>query len=160
MDKDCEKCMDDQIHRCNDDIESKILRKLGSLSRDLGKEINNQLQYTGVYHGQHRLLMRLYHNPDLNQVMVAECLDVSPASVATMLKKLEQGGYIDRECKAEDNRVNTIHITEKGINVVDESIKVFKKIDEKAFKDFSEQEKILLMSFLERVSDNIKDREV
>ena len=47
---------------------------------------------------------------------------VSGATMAVSLKKLEKGGYINRLVDQHDNRCNQICITEKGREVVEESV--------------------------------------
>jgi len=79
------------------------------------------LDETGVYQAQHRLLMEIFRNPDASQNDIARSMDVSAATIAVSLKKLEKGGYIKRETVEEDNRFNKITITEKGNKVVEQS---------------------------------------
>ena len=57
----------------------------------------------------------------------------------------------------DDNRFNEILITELGRRVVEESKAVFAKIDESMFLGFSNEELKILISYLERMQNNMTD---
>ena len=81
-------------------------------------------------------------------------MDISPAAVAVTLKKLERGGYISRQCLAEDNRMNHVGMTEKGQEAIDKSIICFREIEEAVFQGFSQEEMELFYRFFQRVIEN------
>lgn len=110
---------------------------------------------TGLYRGQHQMLMHLFHCPDCTQAALAEHMEVSPAAVAVGLKKLEKGGYVERENVQHDNRRNRITLTEQGQRVVDESMLIFHRIDSCIFQDFSDQELEQFIGMLDRIYDNL-----
>ena len=62
-------------------------------------------------------------------------MDVSAATVAVSLKKLEKGRYVKRQPDEGDNRLNKITITEKGNSVVEKSKRIFEAADRKVFED-------------------------
>ena len=113
------------------------------------------LDETGVYQAQHRLLMEIFRNPDASQNDIARSMDVSAATIAVSLKKLEKGGYIKRETVEEDNRFNKITITEKGNKVVEQSKQIFDLVHQKVFEGFSEEEKRTLFTLLQKLNSNL-----
>ena len=103
--------------------------------------VENMLEDTGVYQGQHRILMELSKHRHNSQKEIAIAMKVSTATIAIALKKLEKNGYINKITDKDDNRLNTIIITEKGRKVVEDSRNIFEAIDREMFKDLTEAEK-------------------
>lgn len=80
---------------------------------------------------------------------------VSTATVAVSLKKLENGGYIQRVVDQSDNRYNQICITEKGKAIVDGSILFFQKLEAQMYEGFGAEELETLQGFLDRIYHNL-----
>ncbi len=109
----------------------------------------------GIHHSQHRMLMHLARYPNIpSQKELAEALGISPAAVATSLKRLEKEGYIARRVQGEDNRRNEIHITERGLAKVIESREIFDSVDRAMFEGFSNEELATLISMMEHIECN------
>lgn len=126
------------------------------------KTIGKYSTEIGLHHSQHRMLMHLANNEVIrSQKQLAEHFNVSPAAVATMLKKLETDGYIKRARSADgsDGRNNEIIITELGRSIATETEKYFRFIDGQAIKGFSDEEIDLLIGFLDRIRDNLSEVE-
>lgn len=123
------------------------------------KIMQNYLDETGVYQAQHRLLMEISKNPNASQNDIAVSMDVSAATVAVSLKKLEKRGYIKRVMVEEDNRINNITITEKGNKVVKQSKQIFASADQKVFKGFTNEEKNTLSVLLHKLNMNLAGME-
>lgn len=90
------------------------------------------------------------------QKELAELLYVSPAAVATSLKSLEKGGYIRREPGAGDARRNQVFLTEKGMESVRACRQVLEDVSSRMLRGFSEQEREQLVSFRQRMLDNLR----
>ena len=84
--------------------------------------MERRLDGTGVYRSQHQILMFVSDNPNVSQKELARMYGVSGATIAVSLKKLERGGYIRRLVDQEDNRCNQICITDKGRQVLVDSV--------------------------------------
>lgn len=134
--------------------EHRLVNLLIATDKNLKRTIEKRAEGTGVYRSQHRLLMILGRNPDISQTMLAEKLEISPAAVTVSLKKLEKSGYIARQCSEDDNRINRVVITEKGQDVIEQSINYFKEMERAFFEGFSEEEKNQLGKMLERIAEN------
>lgn len=89
-----------------------------------------------------------------SQSKLAELMQVSPASVARSLKGLDRDGYIARSDGA-DGRCNETVITEKGQQVLDESLALFQQMDVRCYEGFSEAELRQFHDLLERLLENL-----
>ena len=133
----------------------KIIHQLISFAMKHRKIMLHYIDETGVYHAQHRLLMEISCNPNASQNDIAKLMDVSAATIAVSLKKLEKEGYINKEMDEGDNRLNKISITEKGNRVVEQSKQIFESADRKIFEGFTENEKSTLSALLQKLDANL-----
>ncbi len=136
------------------DIEHEIINLFRQMDQSLKRAISRKVKDTGIYRSQHRLLMLLGKHPDCSQTELAEKMDISPAAVAVSLKKLEKGGYINRQSHAEDNRINHVEVTGKGQEAISVSIQYFKEVESAMLKGFSLEEMERLRNYLERIIQN------
>ena len=91
-----------------------------------------------------------------SQAELAQGMQVSPASVARSLKRLDQDGYIIRSGGA-DGRCNEIAITQKGEDILSQSMRLFQDLDGRSFAGFSGDELEQLHGLLGRVLDNLNE---
>ncbi len=134
--------------------EHRLINLFCMTDKCIKRTIEKRVEGTGVYRSQHKLLMILGKCPECSQTELAEKLEISPAAVAVSLKKLEKAGYIARQCKESDNRINYVAITEKGKKVIDLSICYFQEMDAAFLEDFSKEEMQQLEAFLLRILKN------
>lgn len=146
-------------HNINEITHKSLIFQLIDFAKKHRKIMQHYFDETGVYHAQHRLLMEISAQPHASQMDIARAMDISPATIAVSLKKLEKGGYIQKVMDAADNRFNQITITEKGHRVVEQSKRIFEAADRKVFKGFTEAEKLALSLLLEKLHENLNTME-
>ncbi len=106
----------------------------------------------------HRMLMHISSVDNIpSQKELAEHFKISPAAVATTLKKLEADGYIERSKSPDvkDSRVNEICVTEQGRRAAEDTEKYFRFVDASALDGFTDGEIDTLLSLLDRMQDNL-----
>lgn len=121
------------------------------------RKIEKLVDKTGLHRAQHRMLMTLSDREFDSQAELAAMLEISTATVAVSLKKLERDGYIRKTAKVEDSRANFVQLTEKGKQVVEDSREIFEYIDEQAIKNFTDEELVFLRTYLKRMYDNLAE---
>ena len=120
--------------------------------------IEGRVSKLGFHHSQHRMLMHLARYEHIpSQKELADAMGISPAAVATTLKRLEKEGYIARTVTDEDNRRNEIRITDAGLAAVGESRALFEAVDRRMFSGLTEEELKTFTALLERMRDNLCD---
>lgn len=115
---------------------------------------------TGVYRSQHRVLMCISDNPNISQKDLAQMNDVSTATMAVTLSKLENGGYICRAVDKSDKRINQIVLTEKGEQVVRKSRHIFREVERGMFEGFSEEDFAVMCGLLARILENLSNIQI
>lgn len=130
------------------------------MNRAHHRVVERTLSRTDMHGGQHRMLMALSRCGRLaTQKELAQRMDISPATVATMLKKLERGGYIVRRAGDADGRCNEVEITKQGYEVIERTHRTFSDIEQRMFEGFAEEELCALQGFIERVNTNLRAME-
>lgn len=92
-----------------------------------------------------------------NQLEIGRiCCNVRPSSVSSLIKTLENQGYIVREA-GKDARVKNVSLTEKGKRVARECKLFTEKIEENFTENFTEEERAAYLSFLIRSEENLRN---
>ncbi len=136
--------------------ESETVKKLIRTNKRHKRALEKKLNVTKVFRSQHQLLMFIVRHPNLSQIELARMQGISTAAIAVSLKKLEQGGYVERAVDSKDNRYNQIHITEKGMEMAGYSMAVFEEMEQIMFKGFSREDFQVLGGLLDRIYDNLE----
>lgn len=112
---------------------------------------------SGLHPGQPRLLEYIRCHPGCTQKEAADELDVTPASAAASLKRLEKAGYVTRTQDDKDARRNQLYMTEAGLAQMDEHRRRFAALDEKMFAGMTEAEIEAFRRACEKMFDNLAD---
>lgn len=139
-----------------EDLRHLSMGEILSVCRCHKKYIDHRVSDLGMYENQHHLLMYLERNPNVSQTHLARELNISTAAVTTSLKKLEAEGYITRSMDEKDNRYNQVEITQKGREIICQSLQIFQETDRNTFDGFSREELSQLCGYLERIYENMK----
>ncbi len=111
-----------------------------------------------MHRSQHMILMNLARQTSKSsQKELADRLEISPAAVAVMIKKLEKGGFISKKLSKGDNRFNEITITEKGRETVQKTHQYFLAVDKTLFSGIDETELGILEHCFAKMADNLAD---
>ncbi len=87
---------------------------------------------------------------------LADKLHVSPATIATSLKSLEQMGYVKKLADDSDGRRKRVLITEKGRDAVVRCHQVFEDVDRQLYDGFSQEELETIQSLHRRMLANLR----
>jgi DNA-binding MarR family transcriptional regulator len=109
-----------------------------------------------LYRGQAPVLLLLSERNGLTQREIAEELKIKPSTVTLILRRMKKRGLISSVRDERDKRYTKIYLTEEGKKFICKLKRVFKQLEEECFKDFSEEEKKLLMDFFRRIRDNLR----
>ncbi|MBE6772074.1 MAG: winged helix-turn-helix transcriptional regulator [Ruminococcaceae bacterium] len=108
-----------------------------------------------IYRGQPEILEYLSKNGDCSQKELADSLGVSPASIATSLKRMSKENFIERTPDKNDRRINRLRITEKGEKIRLEGRKNCDKVDKIMFSGFSDEEINSFSAMLSKICENL-----
>jgi len=86
---------------------------------------------------------------------LANLINRDNGSITSSIKTLEKKGFVIKTKDSKDKRSNLAFITEKGKKAVKIIQSYHEEVEEKGFKDFSEEEKVTFLSYLERIGNNL-----
>ena len=129
------------------------------ISREHRKLLEKRICSLGIHPSQHHFLMYISKNTACTQNSIATAMEISAATVAVSLKKLEKGGYIEKKSSHSDGRSNLIVLTPEGKAVVEQSEAMFEELDRQMFDSILEEEQEQLHAYMERIINNLKAME-
>lgn len=126
------------------------------LERYMAKELENvNISYT-----QALILCKLAEMPNktATQKELKEFLQVTSASISTVIKRMIKNGLLLQKADADDNRVNIISLTPKASVLAPEVSACLKTADEKIDDVFSAKEKECFRSLLRTMQSKLSDK--
>lgn len=137
--------------------ENSILKKLLMIQRLQFQILHRELEKHGIHPGQPPMLMIIAKQEGVTQKRIAEELNVKPATVAIMLRRMERTGLIRREQDKRDRRLQRVYLTEKGKLYCDFLKQHLQSMETIIMEGFTDPEKEQLGSFLGRIIANLEN---
>lgn len=114
-----------------------LFMHIGKLLND---NLRNSLNERNIHFGQARILVALRNHKKLIQREIGSGLQIKPAAVTNLVKRMEASGLIDRRQDPNDDRIMNVTLTSKGIEAADFAVKVMQQTEEKISSQLSTQE--------------------
>lgn len=121
--------------------------------------IHGILEKYELHWGQPRILHAVAEGNGATQAELAERLQISAASVAMSVKRLEKNALVEKCSVDSDLRVKRIRLTAKGKRMMDESWEEIVAADARLLKGFSAADIQALTGFLDRLYQNLEPNE-
>ena len=124
----------------------------------LEKQSNNTLRSKDLTMMQVSVLLTL-QNADGQQLSMKELeryFGVAQSTVAGIVSRLEQKGFVEAFGDAADKRIKRVHITAAGKQCCAEAADEMEKAEENLLQGFSDEERETLYHLLTRVANNLK----
>lgn len=112
-----------------------------------------------VYPGQPIIIKTIVENEGISQKDLSEICYKRPATITTMIQKMETQGFIKRVQDENDKRIIRLYITEKGMQFHKECSSISKNIIERNFKGVTEEELECIYNVLKKIKKNIETEE-
>lgn len=132
-------------------------RELNHLMRSIG--INEQRLYsekTSRYKlssSQARALIYIEDNLGSNQKQIADYFHLRGASTSTLIKKLEDKGYVEkRPSRGSQDRSNKLYLTAEGKILADSLRSTFDEVENLLVDNLTDEETDTLMDLLSKVN--------
>lgn len=129
-----------------------VNHEINKLSNAAINSLNIKLNYD-----QWRLLHALSAHPNISQIDLSKKLNRDPASLKRSLDILDNKGLTYRKLLDSDQKKNKVQLTIKAEQLLNEyTYRIDSKISN-CFNGFFDQERELMVQFLERIKKNIQD---
>ena len=129
------------------------------VARLLRKNFNRRVQGLGMTQEQCRVILHLSRHEGIQQVDLAELLEIKPITLARLLDKLQEPGLIERRRNPDDRRAFRLYLTASAHAVLKDvlAIGVATRLDANRGVSTSDLEK--LFSVLSRIKANLLSSE-
>lgn len=102
--------------------------------------------------GQNRLLRILARQEGSSQKELAQRMNIRPASLSELLKKLNQKGYLSKKQNTDDRRITNYFLTDSGKSYISSMQDERKQLGEELFATLSLTEKEQLHQILNKLA--------
>jgi len=106
---------------------------------------------------QDLVIYHLAQQKGLNQKDLVSKLNITPASVSSIVSQMESEGLLVRVQDKKDGRKFSLSLTKKGQSLVSHVIDSWLKIQEEITKGFTEDEKATFLHLLKQVEQNLDE---
>jgi DNA-binding MarR family transcriptional regulator len=101
------------------------------------REIKKALEQYGLTHSQFVLLASIHwlslHKQEVTQVALSNHTKIDPMTTSTVLRTLQQKGFIQRQEHSTDTRAKTVALTEEGKRLIKKAVVTVEKFDREFF---------------------------
>lgn len=120
------------------------------------KSTHQQLEKIGLYRGQPPLLHLLWKREGRTQKNLSEELNIKPATIAKMVRRMEKEGFIEKKTDSEDRRRSRIFLTAKGRNIKKKVKEIEEEINSICLKNFTAGEEEQFKTYLRKMAGNLE----
>ena len=139
---------------CLEDTLSYLLRSVAMKYRYYAHDVLDK-DRRGV--SKDLVIYHLAQQKGLNQKDLVGKLNITPASVSSIVSQMESEGLLVRVQDKKDGRKFSLSLTEKGQSLVSHVIDSWLKIQEEITKGFTEDEKATFLHLLKQVEQNLDE---
>lgn len=93
---------------------------LHDIARLMRKNFSRRVQSLGLTQTQWQALAHLARNEGIRQVALAEILEIQPISLARLIDRLQEAGWVERRPDPEDRRAFQLFLTERAKPLLDQ----------------------------------------
>ena len=132
-------------------------RSTGFLLRDNSRFMKTAFteRVSGLTQAQWGALAQLSRHQGLNQVGLADLLEVQPITVARLIDKLVALGVVERHPDPNDRRAQQLFLTEKAQPLLDQMWEAGDEILDHAYAGFTDEERSNFVDMLVRMRSNL-----
>lgn len=121
------------------------------------KALFASIKSTGLTSGQPKVLDYLsWHNGAVQKDIAAGCC-IEPATLTVLLNSMEKQNLLERKTSEDNRRSYHVFLTPRGKALCEIIRQEFAAIEYKALEGFTNEEKQLLNTYLDRIYTNMKE---
>lgn len=136
--------------------EDGIITLIGSFMRAKRARLEKLLEGQGVHPGQAPMLFAIFNEDGLTQKRLGEKMNLKPASVTIMLRRLQKAGLISKLPDEKDLRVFRVRLTEKGEGIKAAVRNAIEAVEKDACSKLSDAEVETLRDMMARMKEGLE----
>ena len=115
------------------------------------RRVTSKTASIGLTSGQPKVLDFLLRFHEADQKTIAAYCEIEPATVGSILSRMETSGLVVRRQKEGNRRSLYVSLTEKGVNAAEKLTEIFRSVEDEATCRLSEDERDTLRELLSRI---------
>lgn len=119
------------------------------------RKIYLEAQKIGLTSGQPKILDYLYAYEGSDQKTIAGYCEIEPATLGSILLRMEQKGLIERRQENGNRRSWFVYLTDSGKGTCEKMHNIFSQKDEQAIKGLTAEEIDVLKKTLTKICENL-----
>jgi DNA-binding MarR family transcriptional regulator len=135
-------------------MDFRVLREIGMIARCLNTIADAEYKRFNLEKGQFLYVVRVCEYPGINQETLSNMLKVDRSTTAKAVGKLSKQGYIRKERSEKDKRAYKLYPTPRARQAYDVLRQVEENASERALRDFSDEERMQVLSLLAKMRKN------
>jgi len=140
------------------DFERSFGYVLFEVARLMSKRFDQRARVLGLTRAQCQLLARLAQHEGINQARLADLLELEPISLARLIDRMEQAGWIERRADPADRRARLLYMTDKARPLFDQVMELGHETRAEALAGLPAADRDQLIDLLLHVRANLSDR--
>ena len=120
------------------------------------KKILGEIGKIGLTSGQPKILDFLLQYHEAEQKTIAAYCEIEPATVGSILLRMEKGGLVLRRQKEGNRRSLYVSLTPKGRESAEKLMEIFGQVEREALSGLTGEEEELLKTFLCRICERMR----
>lgn len=130
---------------------------LHEAARLLSKRFDQKARAIGLTRAQCSVLFRLSMQEGVNQARLAELMEMEPISLARLVDRMEQAGWVERRPDPADRRARRLYMTAKAKPVYERMIAVGLETRGEALAGISQSDRDRIIDLLIQVRRNLSE---
>lgn len=131
---------------------------LHETARLLSKRFDQRAKCLGLTRAQIQLMAYLVYHEGINQTGLADLLEIEPISLARLIDRMEQAGWVQRRPDPHDRRAWLLFVTDKAKPVFNKMVEIGQEVRIEALSGLSAEERDQIMELMLRVRRNLSDK--
>ncbi|WP_240746586.1 MarR family winged helix-turn-helix transcriptional regulator [Cryptosporangium phraense] len=123
-------------------LERQVCFALAVASRSVIAVYRPLLEPLGLTHPQYLVLLALWQQSPRSGRELSDVLQLDPGTLSPLLKRLEAAGFVRRERDIRDERMLAVTLTEAGLALRDEALKIPPAVVSRLGLEISELEQL------------------
>lgn len=132
---------------------------VNDIARLLRRNFNRRAQGLGLSQAQWRALAHLSRQEGINQVTLAESLEIQPITLARLIDRLQEAGLVARRPDPEDRRAVRLYLTAQAQDIIDRMWVLAAETRAEAMAGLSKESRKALIETLRRMKQNLLEAE-
>lgn len=132
-----------------------ITQRMLRIGKEAWNEARGSLNNEKLSNIQYNIAYVIFNNPGISQDGISKYLHLDKSSVAKLIVKLIDMGYVIRETNPDDKREYRLYLSEKGKEEVEELNTILIALEEKMFQGLDSDTYNTMNQLLKKIEDKV-----